>query len=317
MLGSDVKAEPATYYLLFDGSCQPKGSGCSSIGLFVDREGLANEMFKISSPLVTGTTSNESEYFGLIRGLRMLLRTIGVSQSHKVPLVVISDSELVLNQIQGVYQCRNTHLRLLCTTARGLLESFPRVCYKHVNRDMNEEADVLAKESVNKQQDRNALAEFYPNLAFAFEASVQDKTVVVTNNFWANTPEKLSFIDAAFLLKCFGESALRHMKDPYPLTILRGRESMNILGIFADDITLRFNLNSGGTSKPVVLTNVLVVHRFAVPLHVSLSEWKPELLKDIEQVTIGEKDPKIFGSKYSTHPFWNSKVVYLSSAIIP
>ena len=305
------------FYLWFDGSCQPKGSGCSSIGLSETREGGVSELFKIASPLVCGTTSNESEYFGLIRGLRMLLRHVGVSRSHQVPLVVFSDSELVLNQIQGVYQCRNSHLRLLCTTAKGLLESFTNVSFKHVNREMNEEADLLAKNVVNeKSVDIKTLTEFYPNRAFALCATVEGKSVkrvAVTNNIWAATLERLCFIDAAFLVECYGKDALRHMKDPYPLNIVSSSERMNVLGIYSDDITVKFSLRSGGLSKAIKLTNVVVVHRFAVPLHISLETWEPELMQTMQDAKI-EKNAKVFGETYSTHPFWHSENHYLGSA---
>jgi ribonuclease HI len=87
-------------------------------------------------------TNNVAEYRGLIAGLESALGR-GVDE-----LEVISDSELLVKQMQGEYKVKNETLRLLQGEAADLASGLKRVTYTAVRRAQNELADRLVNEAL-------------------------------------------------------------------------------------------------------------------------------------------------------------------------
>lgn len=72
------------------------------------------------------TTNNQAEYQSLIAGLRAVLfdsRALRLSPA-KLRVAVRSDSQLVVNQINGTWKIKNDTLRDLHGQARDLLDTF-------------------------------------------------------------------------------------------------------------------------------------------------------------------------------------------------
>jgi ribonuclease HI len=88
-------------------------------------------------------TNNVAEYRGLIAGLESALGR-GVDE-----LEVISDSELLVKQMQGEYKVKNETLRLLQGEAADLASGLKRVTYTAVRRAQNELADRLVNEALD------------------------------------------------------------------------------------------------------------------------------------------------------------------------
>ncbi|XP_074343049.1 uncharacterized protein LOC141680840 [Apium graveolens] len=84
-------------------------------------------------------TNNDAEYEALINGLKLALE-VGV-----VNLIVRSDSELVVNQVNGGFQARGPQTELYMRCAQRLLETFGNARLKSVPREENSNADALAK----------------------------------------------------------------------------------------------------------------------------------------------------------------------------
>ncbi|XP_074346650.1 uncharacterized protein LOC141685449 [Apium graveolens] len=84
-------------------------------------------------------TNNDAEYEALINGLKIALE-MGVQN-----LITRSDSELVVNQVNGGFQTRGprTELYLRCTLR--LIGKFKEVRLECVPRKKNSNADALAK----------------------------------------------------------------------------------------------------------------------------------------------------------------------------
>jgi ribonuclease HI len=93
-------------------------------------------------------TNNIAEYQALILGLQEA-RQLG-SQEVEIYL----DSELVVNQINGVYRVRDSKLKTLEGEVRGLLRHFARWVIRHIPREENREADRLAREAVRDKGDQ-------------------------------------------------------------------------------------------------------------------------------------------------------------------
>ena len=70
---------------------------------------------------------------------------VGVSE-----LEVISDSELMVKQMLGVYRVKNPGLQPLFEEARRLADQIGRVTFEHVRREFNQDADRLANEAMDE-----------------------------------------------------------------------------------------------------------------------------------------------------------------------
>jgi ribonuclease HI len=88
-------------------------------------------------------TNNVAEYRGLVAGLEKALE-LGVTE-----LEVVSDSELVVRQMQGDYKVKNETLRALHDQAQDLARGLKQVAYTAVRRAHNELADRLVNEALD------------------------------------------------------------------------------------------------------------------------------------------------------------------------
>ena len=88
-------------------------------------------------------TNNVAEYRGLVAGLEKAVELA-------VPEVeVLSDSELMVKQMQGEYRVKNEALRDLSVEAGRLARRLTKVEYRHVRREHNELADRLVNEALD------------------------------------------------------------------------------------------------------------------------------------------------------------------------
>jgi ribonuclease HI len=88
-------------------------------------------------------TNNVAEYRALIAGLEKAVE-LGIDE-----LEVVSDSELLVKQMQGEYRVKNEALRELNDEANSLERELGRVRYKAVRREHNELADKLVNEALD------------------------------------------------------------------------------------------------------------------------------------------------------------------------
>jgi probable phosphoglycerate mutase len=88
-------------------------------------------------------TNNVAEYRALVEGLRKAVE-LGVDE-----LEVVSDSQLVVEQMRGAYKVKNVKLRELWEEAQELAGRLARVRYTAVRREHNELADRLVNEALD------------------------------------------------------------------------------------------------------------------------------------------------------------------------
>ena len=88
-------------------------------------------------------TNNVAEYRALIAGLEKAVE-LGIDE-----LEVVSDSELLVKQMQGEYRVKNEALRELNDEANSLERKLGRVRYKAVRREHNEIADKLVNDALD------------------------------------------------------------------------------------------------------------------------------------------------------------------------
>jgi ribonuclease HI len=90
------------------------------------------------------TTNNVAEYKALLHCLKMARET---KCRH---LIVHSDSELMVRQLQGSYKVKDKGLRRYFDEARKTLSSAPFTFeIRHIAREENRQADELANRGIN------------------------------------------------------------------------------------------------------------------------------------------------------------------------
>ncbi len=89
-------------------------------------------------------TNNYAEYQGLLAALRYAI-------AHHIPsLKIISDSELMVRQMKGVYKVRHPELRRLYEEAQRLTAQIQYIEIRHALRENNRDADRLANEAMDR-----------------------------------------------------------------------------------------------------------------------------------------------------------------------
>ena len=129
------------YYLLnTDGGNRGDPLGRAAIGALLRTRRLVTvaQISKAIGP----ATHNVAEYQGLIEGLK-LARDYGIQR-----IRVYMDSELVVDQVNGVSAVRQAHLSELYEEASGLVAQFKSFRISWVPRELNVEADRLVKDAL-------------------------------------------------------------------------------------------------------------------------------------------------------------------------
>jgi ribonuclease HI len=115
---------PASYAVIVRG---PDGKTVFEVGKYLGR-----------------ATNNVAEYYALITALDYAA-TQGIER-----LLIRSDSELLVRQMQGRYKVKSTDLRPLFERAHKLSRGFAHFAIEHVRRELNSEADELANIALDK-----------------------------------------------------------------------------------------------------------------------------------------------------------------------
>ena len=95
-------------------------------------------------------TNNFAEYQGLIAALEY-----AIEHGHKA-LKVVSDSELLVRQIKGIYKVKNATLQELHAREKQLIAQLEWFSIDHALREHNREADNLSNEAMDKGTGRVA-----------------------------------------------------------------------------------------------------------------------------------------------------------------
>ncbi|HUJ89797.1 MAG TPA: ribonuclease HI family protein [Syntrophorhabdales bacterium] len=130
------------WHIYIDGASlgNPGQSGAGIVSY--DEQG--NEVWRESAHLGT-MTNNMAEYEALVRALRKAREMAVVSVS------VYTDSQLVANQILGLYRIRNDRLRQYLLEAQNLIGDFNSFEIRYIPREENRLADKLAKSAAAQQ----------------------------------------------------------------------------------------------------------------------------------------------------------------------
>ena len=105
-----------------------------------DEEGTVLE---VEGGYIGKATNNEAEYKGLLACLKL------VKQRGIRALTVYSDSQLLVNQMKGIYRVKKPHLKVFHSQAlEAIAAGSIRLSIHHIPREKNKEADGLARRAI-------------------------------------------------------------------------------------------------------------------------------------------------------------------------
>ncbi len=145
-LGKKLANKPKQHWVAFIDGGARGNPGPAGFGVAV-RDETAAKVADLSEYL-GHQTNNFAEYSGLLAALRYTLE-------HKCSaLEVVSDSELMVKQMNGVYKVKHPVLKELWAEAQGMVKRLDWFKIRHVLRGENRVADGLANAAMDKGMKR-------------------------------------------------------------------------------------------------------------------------------------------------------------------
>jgi ribonuclease HI len=180
----EARENPPEHYLVAHSDGGARGNpGPAGYGVIVQDESGRN--VAALSEYLGHQTNNFAEYQGLIAALEYAL------QHGPKALKLISDSELLVRQIKGIYKVKNATLQDLHGRAKQLIAQLDWFSIGHALREHNQAADRLANDAMDKGMGRSvahvteaasaARSSNQPQPSQEFEGIVRDGTVELLN----------------------------------------------------------------------------------------------------------------------------------------
>jgi ribonuclease HI len=143
----ESRENPPEHYLVAHSDGGARGNpGPAGYGVVIEDE--SGRKVATLSEYLGHQTNNFAEYQGLIAALEYAL-----GHGPKA-LQLISDSELLVRQIKGIYKVKNAVLQDLHGRAKELIGQLQWFSIGHALREHNQEADRLANEAMDKGMGR-------------------------------------------------------------------------------------------------------------------------------------------------------------------
>lgn len=145
------RENPPAHYLIAHSDGGARGNpGPAGYGVVIEDQ--SGTKVALLSEYLGHQTNNFAEYQGLIAALEYAL-----AHGPKA-LKLISDSELLVRQIKGIYKVKNATLQDLHGRAKELIAQLDWFSIGHALREHNQEADRLANAAMDKGMGRVAPA---------------------------------------------------------------------------------------------------------------------------------------------------------------
>jgi ribonuclease HI len=168
---SSISERTPERYLIAHSDGGARGNpGPAGFGVVIQDEG-GRKVAELSEYL-GHQTNNFAEYQGLIAALEY-----AVEHGPKA-LKVISDSELLVRQIKGIYKVKNLTLQDLHGRAKELIAKLEWFSIGHALREHNQDADRLANEAMDKGTGRVARAPLPANVPAVLQAPQEFEGIV-------------------------------------------------------------------------------------------------------------------------------------------
>src|SRR5262249_6458299 len=168
-----MKAPPQTYLIAHTDGGARGNPGPAGYGVVIHDSSGKN--VAALSEYLGRQTNNFAEYRALIAALEY-----AVERGPKA-LKVISDSELMVRQIKGIYKVKDPTLRDLHARASQLMRQLEWFNIEHVLRGKNREADELANAAMDKGSGTTPFRAPQPSPRKEFEGVVREGKIELVN----------------------------------------------------------------------------------------------------------------------------------------
>ena len=144
----DPQGNAPKHFLIAHSDGGARGNpGPAGYGVILENE--SGQKVAALSEYLGHQTNNFAEYQGLIAALEYAI------QHGPKALKIISDSELLVRQIKGIYKVKNPVLQDLHARAKELIAQLDWFSIGHALREHNQEADRLANEAMDRGMGRS------------------------------------------------------------------------------------------------------------------------------------------------------------------
>ena len=106
---------------------------------------------KFGEYLGDNLTNNEAEYQAVIFGLKKFKAVFGKAIAKVSEVEVRSDSELLVNQMNGKYKLEDEKIQKFFIEIWNLMIDFRGVKFKAIPREKNKEADAMVNEALDQR----------------------------------------------------------------------------------------------------------------------------------------------------------------------
>ncbi|XP_068475223.1 uncharacterized protein [Phaseolus vulgaris] len=135
-------AERTSQWTLYvDGSSNSRSSGAGVV-----LEGPGEIVIEQAMKFEFKTSNNQAEYEAIIAGLHLAI------ELEITNIICKSDSRLVVGQLTGEYEVRETLLQQYFHFVKNLLNRFKEISFQHVQRENNTRADALSRLATLKKK---------------------------------------------------------------------------------------------------------------------------------------------------------------------
>lgn len=129
-----------------DGSCRGNGTkdSISGYGFFIEMDGI--KIYTESRRFKNNLTNNDAEYIALISAAQSIINLGKVYNINEHDIVFYSDSQLVVNQVNGLWKVKEYKFESYINKFKSILSTLiitPEV--KWIKRELNEYANYLAQ----------------------------------------------------------------------------------------------------------------------------------------------------------------------------
>jgi len=128
---------------IYTDGCSKGNPGPAGIGFIVYQNDGFHPIFVFSDEIGT-VTNNQAEYKALIASLEY------AANLHAADVEIRSDSELIVNQMNGIFRVKNAELKPLYLKAKKLSGQINNFHIRYIPREQNRGADALANRGLTE-----------------------------------------------------------------------------------------------------------------------------------------------------------------------
>lgn len=140
------------YFVNTDASIEPMNPGGIVAWAFIVRfdKSVIHEEAGVSVKGGKNATNNIGEFHAVIAALLWLIK---LPESKRQPVIIRSDSQLIVNQCSGVWRCKDDKLIPLHDMVMKAKQRYGKsITFKWISRESNTEADILSRTAYDEDE---------------------------------------------------------------------------------------------------------------------------------------------------------------------